>query len=79
MKALEDMTEEPAGGQETETVASVLDTLVEETIADEDEGGEGENDEDSGSASRISKRSNNTENDAHQMKRKRDSSGVSVN
>jgi hypothetical protein len=81
MKALDDMGEDSAGGEDTEAVASVLDTLVDETAAnnDDDDDEENNDDDDAGLASRITKRSTNTENDAHQMKRLRSSPTALMN
>jgi hypothetical protein len=80
MRALDDMGEDSGNGEDVETVSSVLNTIVDETAAHhEDDDDDENNDDDVGLASRISKRSTNTENDAHQMKRLRSSPVVTIN
>jgi hypothetical protein len=78
MRALDDMGEDSGNGEDVETVSSVLNTIVDETAAHHEDDDES-NDDDVGLASRISKRSTNTENDAHQMKRLRSSPVVTIN
>jgi hypothetical protein len=69
MKALEDIGDEE---QDIETVSSLLNTIVDQTVADVEEE---QNNDDVGLAARIAKRSltstMNVENDAHQKKRLR--------
>ncbi len=69
MKALDGMGEEE---QDIETVSSILNTIVDQAVANDDEE---ENNDEIGLAARIAKRSitstMNVENDAHQMKRLR--------
>ncbi len=71
MKALDGMGEEE---QDIETVSSILNTIVDQAVANDDEE---ENNDEIGLAARIAKRSitstMNVENDAHQMKRLRSS------
>jgi hypothetical protein len=78
MKALEDIGDDQE--PEVETVSSVLDTMVDQTAAndeeeDDDDDGDEQNNDDIGLAARIAKRSinatTNLENDSQQMKRLR--------